>query len=188
MRAALRRFGFHRSWGARCKKQATKNLPVATSIGARERAQLRSRRWRHAGGERMHECTVYNHPRSRPAVEVILRALRVARHLLSPWMSQAAKGVSDAVDNLRDPADPLAPGNGERVDLRRVHPPPADRRDRGGAHPRHPGTTTHLTAMRTLASLVLLGCAAVADRKSTRLNSSHANISYAVFCLKKKKT
>src|SRR3712207_7480011 len=31
-----------------------------------------------------------------------------------------------------------------------------------------------------------LGC--VGDRKSTRLNSSHANISYAVFCLKKKKT
>src|SRR3712207_8735315 len=30
--------------------------------------------------------------------------------------------------------------------------------------------------------------AASLDRKSTRLNSSHANISYAVFCLKKKKT
>src|SRR3712207_7132527 len=31
-------------------------------------------------------------------------------------------------------------------------------------------------------------CTQVAgDRKSTRLNSSHANISYAVFCLKKKK-
>src|SRR3712207_7504848 len=29
--------------------------------------------------------------------------------------------------------------------------------------------------------------AARVDRKSTRLNSSHANISYAVFCLKKKK-
>src|SRR3712207_8766442 len=28
----------------------------------------------------------------------------------------------------------------------------------------------------------------IRDRKSTRLNSSHANISYAVFCLKKKKT
>src|SRR3712207_7267011 len=28
---------------------------------------------------------------------------------------------------------------------------------------------------------------ALRDRKSTRLNSSHANISYAVFCLKKKK-
>src|SRR3712207_7349200 len=30
--------------------------------------------------------------------------------------------------------------------------------------------------------------AGTADRKSTRLNSSHANISYAVFCLKKKKS
>src|SRR3712207_7483314 len=33
----------------------------------------------------------------------------------------------------------------------------------------------------------LLGHLGVQDRKSTRLNSSHANISYAVFCLKKKK-
>src|SRR3712207_7569278 len=31
------------------------------------------------------------------------------------------------------------------------------------------------------------GDGGVGDRKSTRLNSSHANISYAVFCLKKKK-
>src|SRR3712207_7791999 len=31
------------------------------------------------------------------------------------------------------------------------------------------------------------GCYPTLDRKSTRLNSSHANISYAVFCLKKKK-
>src|SRR3712207_7889572 len=31
-----------------------------------------------------------------------------------------------------------------------------------------------------------LGHPATIDRKSTRLNSSHANISYAVFCLKKK--
>src|SRR5437667_1871380 len=30
-------------------------------------------------------------------------------------------------------------------------------------------------------------CAAISDRKSTRLNSSHITISYAVFCLKKKK-
>src|SRR5215217_4040744 len=35
-------------------------------------------------------------------------------------------------------------------------------------------------------STVGLACEA-GDRKSTRLNSSHANISYAVFCLKKKK-
>src|SRR3712207_9428228 len=33
---------------------------------------------------------------------------------------------------------------------------------------------------------VLLIIALLTDRKSTRLNSSHANISYAVFCLKKK--
>src|SRR5207253_8630730 len=31
-------------------------------------------------------------------------------------------------------------------------------------------------------------CGAAADRKSTRLNSSHVAISYAVFCLKKKTT
>src|SRR5205085_12418691 len=43
-------------------------------------------------------------------------------------------------------------------------------------------------------TLRLLGCPSVAaldrnrrDRKSTRLNSSHSQISYAVFCLKKKK-
>src|SRR5690554_7420207 len=33
----------------------------------------------------------------------------------------------------------------------------------------------------------LFGGAGVGDRKSTRLNSSHVRISYAVFCLKKKK-
>src|SRR3712207_7842216 len=32
-----------------------------------------------------------------------------------------------------------------------------------------------------------LAIGSAGDRKSTRLNSSHANISYAVFCLKKKK-
>src|SRR3712207_7819178 len=38
----------------------------------------------------------------------------------------------------------------------------------------------HVLALRHLPALDEL------DRKSTRLNSSHANISYAVFCLKKK--
>src|SRR3712207_7331271 len=46
----------------------------------------------------------------------------------------------------------------------------------GGGHPLHGGQEAER------------GVGAVhADRKSTRLNSSHANISYAVFCLKKKK-
>src|SRR5690554_7731215 len=36
-------------------------------------------------------------------------------------------------------------------------------------------------------TLLLPALAATGDRKSTRLNSSHVRISYAVFCLKKKK-
>src|SRR2546430_8589881 len=40
----------------------------------------------------------------------------------------------------------------------------------------------HLMELLTLPVLQL-----VADRKSTRLNSSHSQISYAVFCLKKKR-
>src|SRR5690349_22644752 len=35
--------------------------------------------------------------------------------------------------------------------------------------------------------IVLAGIGIITDRKSTRLNSSHVEISYAVFCLKKKK-
>src|SRR5258708_26671274 len=45
-------------------------------------------------------------------------------------------------------------------------------------------------AIRTRAGVALppgVGCARRSDRKSTRLNSSHQIISYAVFCLKKKK-
>src|SRR3712207_7041281 len=53
----------------------------------------------------------------------------------------------------------------------------------------------HLIVLNGVAVLVdhhvrILGAvrsAGAGDRKSTRLNSSHANISYAVFCLKKKK-
>src|SRR3712207_8332269 len=49
----------------------------------------------------------------------------------------------------------------------------------------------HGPCHRTLSTYCLLplGCLRLycGDRKSTRLNSSHANISYAVFCLKKKK-
>src|SRR5947209_19808500 len=44
-------------------------------------------------------------------------------------------------------------------------------------------------AIRTVGETTqdLLRITALTDRKSTRLNSSHANISYAVFCLKKKR-
>src|SRR3712207_8526324 len=43
-----------------------------------------------------------------------------------------------------------------------------------------------LVAATGFLLLVSLLASAALDRKSTRLNSSHANISYAVFCLKKK--
>src|SRR3712207_6860927 len=57
------------------------------------------------------------------------------------------------------------------------------RKDMGGA-----AATLALADMIMGAKLpVRLRVLIPADRKSTRLNSSHANISYAVFCLKKKK-
>src|SRR2546427_5315137 len=43
----------------------------------------------------------------------------------------------------------------------------------------------HLEGVLLPSSLCFLAC--IQDRKSTRLNSSHSQISYAVFCLKKKK-
>src|SRR3712207_8713390 len=48
--------------------------------------------------------------------------------------------------------------------------------------------TVYFAAVSVAAEVLLgLGVALLLqDRKSTRLNSSHANISYAVFCLKKK--
>src|SRR2546422_3101141 len=47
-------------------------------------------------------------------------------------------------------------------------------------------TALHLAAQG--ANVVVLESHGPGDRKSTRLNSSHGYISYAVFCLKKKKT
>src|SRR3712207_7075688 len=53
------------------------------------------------------------------------------------------------------------------------------------------GTVTAPTLAASVSGTTLANGGSVSfgttDRKSTRLNSSHANISYAVFCLKKKK-
>src|SRR3712207_7310470 len=68
----------------------------------------------------------------------------------------------DSVPDVRGPAA----GRGHR-------PPPPLRRRLG----RPPGPDALPDRSQPLSG----------DRKSTRLNSSHANISYAVFCLKKKK-
>src|SRR5262245_63941464 len=48
-------------------------------------------------------------------------------------------------------------------------------------------TFARLTGSEPTLSAVATGSHIDADRKSTRLNSSHLGISYAVFCLKKKK-
>src|SRR2546422_6736808 len=52
------------------------------------------------------------------------------------------------------------------------------------AHLAQPEITLHVARRRG----ALAGWYELRDRKSTRLNSSHGYISYAVFCLKKKKT
>src|SRR5256886_12328526 len=53
---------------------------------------------------------------------------------------------------------------------------------------RVPSPAARTTAHVRLARLIVRAPASARDRKSTRLNSSHSQISYAVFCLKKKKT
>src|SRR2546427_7595099 len=72
-----------------------------------------------------------------------------------------------------------------RSRLGRRRPPPAP----------HHTARTRGRGRRPMLARRLIPCLDVAagrvvkgDRKSTRLNSSHSQISYAVFCLKKKKT
>src|SRR3712207_8735174 len=50
------------------------------------------------------------------------------------------------------------------------------------------GTPLENSVMDLWALLSIVAPGLFPDRKSTRLNSSHANTSYAAFCLKKKKT
>src|SRR3712207_9013424 len=50
----------------------------------------------------------------------------------------------------------------------------------------HTGNRVNIAVDEVTPLLKRLAIALSQDRKSTRLNSSHANISYAVFCLKKK--
>src|SRR5205085_12182258 len=81
---------------------------------------------------------------------------------LFPYTTLFRSPVIHGTGLARDAGRPVAHGGRRRRGGR-----PAARPGRyGGAHPRG---------------------AAPRDRKSTRLNSSHSQISYAVFCLKKKK-
>src|SRR3712207_8147923 len=75
----------------------------------------------------------------------------------------------------------------------RPQPDPQRRQQGGGEqHQEHHVLPAHREQVGEPAAAELLDCPRVdavvlteEDRKSTRLNSSHANISYAVFCLKK---
>src|SRR2546427_3242106 len=64
------------------------------------------------------------------------------------------------------------------------------RRPAPGAHSPRAAQTRHAASCARAgpARAPLRPAAPAGDRKSTRLNSSHSQISYAVFCLKKKKT
>src|SRR5690606_40120778 len=73
-----------------------------------------------------------------------------------------------------------------RAPLARMAAPtraPGSRAWRGLARPRGPSTPTARIRLYDPYATAARG----QDRKSTRLNSSHVKISYAVFCLKKKK-
>src|SRR2546422_3242333 len=60
----------------------------------------------------------------------------------------------------------------------------------GGAQTNRPLESSHTPARGSVPGVLISSAANLpdGDRKSTRLNSSHGYISYAVFCLKKKKT
>src|SRR3712207_6880492 len=97
---------------------------------------------------------------------------RPPRSTLFPYTT-LFRSIRDAVFDHRHPVR-SHPESETRITLGIV----ADLFEHGGIY--HPGSK-HLEPSRPFAHL------AVRDRKSTRLNSSHANISYAVFCLKKKR-
>src|SRR3712207_8777358 len=84
---------------------------------------------------------------------------------------------------LPHPAPLPFPGGPRHRGRGRPHLPQLDEQQR---RRRHDGPPRPDGPRREPAGEVLELVASLADRKSTRLNSSHANISYAVFCLKKK--
>src|SRR3712207_7575867 len=95
---------------------------------------------------------------------------RPPRSTLFPYTTlfRSADGGAADADRVAD----LRHDDRERIGVEGVDDRQQPQRDKGvGAH-----------------AVLLEHRAQGADRKSTRLNSSHANISYAVFCLKKKLT
>src|SRR3712207_8572310 len=92
---------------------------------------------------------------------------RPPRSTLFPYTTlfRSTWGMGHCSGNLRDSRDMLDSRSPASVDCR------------GGSH----------FCLQTSGNGSAHADVSKLDRKSTRLNSSHANISYAVFCLKKKK-
>src|SRR5206468_8626918 len=66
-------------------------------------------------------------------------------------------------------------------------PPRSSRQESASSSSHPPRRSRAYPCCSSSASPAPRSCPTTADRKSTRLNSSHDQISYAVFCLKKKK-
>src|SRR5256885_13327519 len=96
---------------------------------------------------------------------------RPPRSTLFPYTT-LFRSAAQVVALRHDPDDPAPLLDEQRADIRLDHP----------LH-----GVEHRRIRLDLQDLVALALEDVRDRKSTRLNSSHLVISYAVFCLKKKK-
>src|ERR1035437_10985975 len=90
-------------------------------------------------------------------------------------------------DYAGNPGPHLPQGQGHRQCIGNSFARVRDASSRRKALPRRSTAGQALAGMCGRTGPSPRGDVADTDRKSTRLNSSHANISYAVFCLKKKK-
>src|ERR1035438_10851617 len=97
---------------------------------------------------------------------------------MNPWLIDGA--AVWAISVLRFPTGGRFNRAGQAPPVSRRHFRHLNRVSRGESHMRR-------LFSRVLAVLAITAVAALGDRKSTRLNSSHLGISYAVFFLKIKK-
>src|SRR5699024_11731772 len=92
--------------------------------------------------------------------------------------------LSNSFRNCSSPSVNTVCGNG----LPKAKPSTQSRKDAPMKKMQYHVRLGMASAVTLLAAFAFAGCAQDdKDRKSTRLNSSHVSISYAVFCLKKKK-
>src|ERR1035438_10590281 len=106
-------------------------------------------------------------------------ALAVVAGLVSAQDAPKKKGPASP------PAETSATIGGTKVTIQYSAPSVKGRKIFGGAGALQPDNTVWRAGANKATALHTDGD--ITDRKSTRLNSSHLGISYAVFCLKKKK-